>query len=152
MSAYERLLAPGSTELPECRCGKEMQLTRIEELPDRTDAQIRIYNCSACHHEMRLTVWSEDLPISFGRQGAGLTLALAGGISAAPRGAGRSPTPREQYDLRPTAVTVWGSSISLMLPPGAASARRDHNRDLRPAIHLMESRFVLLWSHILGPI
>ena len=51
MSAYERLLAPGSTELPECRCGKEMQLTRIEELPDRTDAQIRIYNCSACHHE-----------------------------------------------------------------------------------------------------
>ena len=40
MSAYERLLAPGSTELPECRCGKEMQLTRIEEL----------------------TVWSEDLP------------------------------------------------------------------------------------------
>jgi len=62
MSAHERLLAPGSTELPECRCGKEMQLTRIEELPDRTDAQIRIYNCSACHHEMRLTVWSEDLP------------------------------------------------------------------------------------------
>ena len=47
MSSYERLLAPGSTELPECRCGKEMQLTRIEELPDRTDAQIRIYNCPA---------------------------------------------------------------------------------------------------------
>ena len=58
-SSYERLLAPGSTELPECRCGKEMQLTRIEELPDRTDAQIRIYNCPACHHE---TVWSDDLP------------------------------------------------------------------------------------------
>ena len=62
MSAIERLLVPGSTELPECRCGKEMQLTRIEELPDRTDAQIRIYNCPVCHHEMRLTVWSEDLP------------------------------------------------------------------------------------------
>jgi hypothetical protein len=39
-----------------------MQLTRIEELPNRTDAEIRIYNCPACHHEMRLTVWSEDLP------------------------------------------------------------------------------------------
>jgi hypothetical protein len=39
-----------------------MQLTRIEELPEGTDAQIRIYNCPACHHEMRLTVWSEDLP------------------------------------------------------------------------------------------
>jgi hypothetical protein len=61
-SSYERLLAPGSTELPECRCRKEMQLTRIEELPEGTDAQIRIYNCPACHHGMRLTVWSEDLP------------------------------------------------------------------------------------------
>jgi Zn ribbon nucleic-acid-binding protein len=62
MSSYERLLASGSTELPECRCGKEMQLWRIEEIPGRTDAQIRIYNCPTCQHEMRLTVWSEDLP------------------------------------------------------------------------------------------
>jgi hypothetical protein len=61
MSSYERLLVPGSTELPECRCGKEMQITRVDERPDRPDVRIRIYNCSACHHEMRLTVWSNDL-------------------------------------------------------------------------------------------
>jgi hypothetical protein len=61
MSFYERFLIPGSTELPDCRCGKEMQITRIDELPDRTDAKIRIYNCPACQHEMRLTVWSQDL-------------------------------------------------------------------------------------------
>jgi len=29
-----------------------------------------------------------------------------------------------------------GSSISSMLLSGVVSARRDHNRDLRPAIHL----------------
>jgi hypothetical protein len=38
-----------------------MQITRVGKLPDRTDAQIRIYNCPACQHEMRLTVWSNDL-------------------------------------------------------------------------------------------
>jgi hypothetical protein len=59
MSAFERLLVPGNTELPECRCGKEMQIARVDEFPDRTDAQIRVYNCSTCHHEMRLTVWSQ---------------------------------------------------------------------------------------------
>ena len=61
MSSYERLLVPDSTELPECRCGKEMKLVRVDELPDRTDAQIRIYKCQACQHEMRLTVWASDL-------------------------------------------------------------------------------------------
>ena len=61
MSSYERLLVPGSTELPECRCGKEMQLTRIDALPDRADAQIRIYHCPACQHEMRLTIWAGEL-------------------------------------------------------------------------------------------
>ncbi len=42
MSLFERLLVPGSTELPECRCGHEMQLARTEELSDQTDAQIRV--------------------------------------------------------------------------------------------------------------
>ncbi len=59
MSLFERLLVPGSTELPECRCGHEMQLVRTEELRDQTDAQIRIYNCAYCRHEMRLTVWTD---------------------------------------------------------------------------------------------
>ena len=61
MSLYERLLIPGSTELPECRCGEKMSIVRDEQLPERTDAQIRIYKCPACQHEMRLTVRSQDL-------------------------------------------------------------------------------------------
>ena len=60
MSLYERLLIPGSTELPECRCGEKMSIVD-EQLPERTDAQICIYKCPACQHEMRLTVWSQDL-------------------------------------------------------------------------------------------
>ena len=27
-------------------------------LPEGSDAAVRIYHCSACHHEMRLTVWA----------------------------------------------------------------------------------------------
>jgi hypothetical protein len=61
MSSYERLLVPGSTELPDCRCGGVMHIAGGDELPDRTDAQIRIYRCHVCQHEMRLTVWSSDL-------------------------------------------------------------------------------------------
>ena len=53
MSVFERLLVPGCTELPECRCGKEMQILRTHRLP-KSDADIRVYNCPACHHEMRL--------------------------------------------------------------------------------------------------
>jgi hypothetical protein len=61
MSLFERLLVPGSTELPEYRCGKEMKVALTERVPDQTDADIRIYNCLACGHEMRLTVWADDL-------------------------------------------------------------------------------------------
>jgi len=60
MSAFERLLVPGFTELPVCRCGKDMHTASINPLLERTDTHIRIYNCSACHHEMRLTVWGAD--------------------------------------------------------------------------------------------
>jgi Zn ribbon nucleic-acid-binding protein len=60
MSLYERLLIPGPNELPECRCGEEMQIVRDQQVSDRTDAQIRIYNCPACNHKMRLTVWSQE--------------------------------------------------------------------------------------------
>jgi hypothetical protein len=61
MSVYERLLSPGSTELPACRCGEEMKLDRIEHLLPETDARIRIYVCPMCGHEVRLTVWADDL-------------------------------------------------------------------------------------------
>ena len=54
MSAFERLLVPGCTELPACRCGKEMQIASLDQLPGRSDAYVRVYNCPACHHERRL--------------------------------------------------------------------------------------------------
>jgi hypothetical protein len=61
MSSLERLLGPHCDEGPECRCGEEMKLARTERLPDQTDAHIRIYTCPICGHEMRLTVWADDL-------------------------------------------------------------------------------------------
>jgi hypothetical protein len=56
MSVFERLLEPESTELPLCRCGKEMAIDRIELTPD-PDTRIRIYQCQHCRSELRLTVW-----------------------------------------------------------------------------------------------
>ena len=61
MSSLERLLGPNCTEGPECRCGEEMKVARTEQVPDQTDAHIRVYNCRVCGHEMRLTDWADDL-------------------------------------------------------------------------------------------
>jgi len=52
----ERLLEPGSTEKPSCICNSEMRLARTEAA-DR-DTEIRIFQCPACDHELRLTVWN----------------------------------------------------------------------------------------------
>ena len=38
MFAFERLLEPGCTEGPACRCGKEMDIASIERLPEGSDA------------------------------------------------------------------------------------------------------------------
>jgi hypothetical protein len=58
MSIFERLLVPGSTERPTCRCGEVMEVESIERLPEGSDAAVRVYQCTACGHEMRLTVWA----------------------------------------------------------------------------------------------
>lgn len=55
MRAFENLLAPGSTDLPECRCGAEMRLAAIKPLDGGTD--IRIFRCDVCDHEFQLMVW-----------------------------------------------------------------------------------------------
>jgi hypothetical protein len=56
MTKIERLLVPGATELPDCRCGREMTLTsRMQS--DRDEVETRIYKCLVCDHEMRLIVW-----------------------------------------------------------------------------------------------
>jgi hypothetical protein len=58
MSVFERLLEPGCTEGAVCRCGAEMEVASIERLPEGSDADVRVYHCGACDHEMRLTVWA----------------------------------------------------------------------------------------------
>jgi hypothetical protein len=59
MSTFERLLVPGSTEMPDCRCGKEMHIASVIASLEK-GAEIRVYQCRACQHEMRLTVWMAD--------------------------------------------------------------------------------------------
>ena len=62
MPDLERLLVPGCTDMPACRCGKEMHIHHTYAVPQKADAHIRFYKCLACDHEMRLTVWeSADL-------------------------------------------------------------------------------------------
>jgi hypothetical protein len=56
MSKFERLLEPGSTELPDCRCAAEMNLMAIVPVPGG-DTEIRIFRCPDCSHELRLTAW-----------------------------------------------------------------------------------------------
>jgi hypothetical protein len=60
MSKFERVLAVGSTELPDCRCGVEMQLISIIPVPG-DGSEIRIFRCPDCNHELRLTVWHNAL-------------------------------------------------------------------------------------------
>jgi hypothetical protein len=60
MPDLERLLVSNCTELPACRCGKEMHIDHTHPLPERADTHIRVYRCLACNHEMRLTVWGVD--------------------------------------------------------------------------------------------
>jgi hypothetical protein len=55
MPEFENLLAPGSTELPDCRCGTEMHLFRVKPCGD---TEIRIFRCDTCYHEFQLMVWS----------------------------------------------------------------------------------------------
>jgi hypothetical protein len=61
MSAIERLLVPGSTELPGCHCGDDMRVVSHDPIPEKGDAIIRIYKCPSCAREMRLTVWVPGL-------------------------------------------------------------------------------------------
>jgi hypothetical protein len=55
MSAFENLLVPGSTELPDCRCGAEMR--RVRNKPSG-DTEIHIFKCDSCQQELQLMVWA----------------------------------------------------------------------------------------------
>jgi hypothetical protein len=58
MSSLESLLLPGSTDLPDCRCGAEMSLVGAKP-GDAGDTEVRIFRCDACQHELQLMVWRE---------------------------------------------------------------------------------------------
>jgi hypothetical protein len=65
VTKIERLLMPNSTERPDCRCGAEMEFAAAERAGD--GAEIRIYRCATCEHEMRLAVW---IDAAFAKQAA----------------------------------------------------------------------------------
>jgi hypothetical protein len=71
---FERLLEPGCTDLPECRCGKEMHVAHIVFVPNVTETHIRVYACAECDHQMRLTVWeaaeTNNTPVTSNESGS----------------------------------------------------------------------------------
>jgi hypothetical protein len=59
VSKLERVLVPGSAEMPDCQCGAEMRLVRSKVSDKSPDTEVRAYECPACRHELRLMVWIE---------------------------------------------------------------------------------------------
>ena len=55
MLDLERLLEPGSTELPECSCGEDMRRHRTRTAS--SDTEIQVFKCPECERELHLTVW-----------------------------------------------------------------------------------------------
>jgi hypothetical protein len=60
MPDAERPLDPDCAELPVCRCGKDMYIALTRFSPKMPEADIRVYNCLACDHEMHLAIWRAD--------------------------------------------------------------------------------------------
>lgn len=54
MSSTERLLSP------KCHCGKTMRLVAPRTMPQREETRVDVFHCTACGHEMRVTVWGAD--------------------------------------------------------------------------------------------
>ena len=59
MSSLDRVLVPGSRDLPDCQCGSEMRLLKRERVANQGEAETRIYSCGQCHRELRIMVWLE---------------------------------------------------------------------------------------------
>ena len=60
MSKLDRVLVPGSTEVPNCRCGTEMHLIAVVPVQGG-ESEVRIFRCRDCGHELRLTIWRSDV-------------------------------------------------------------------------------------------
>jgi hypothetical protein len=59
MTKFERLLTPGSPEMPDCPCGAEMRVAQSLQADKSPDIEVRVYECPACRRELRLTVWAD---------------------------------------------------------------------------------------------
>jgi hypothetical protein len=59
MSKFERLLAPGACDLPDCQCGAEMVVASIHAGNSR-DTEVKVFQCPNCARELRLTLWADD--------------------------------------------------------------------------------------------
>lgn len=59
MGKFERLLVPGSLETPDCPCGTAMRFARAAKADNSADAEVRVFECPACGHEFRITVWAD---------------------------------------------------------------------------------------------
>jgi hypothetical protein len=59
---FERLAMSSSdrTLSTVCRCGKQMNLAAPSLAPERDGTHINVFQCAACGHEMRVTVWGEE--------------------------------------------------------------------------------------------
>jgi hypothetical protein len=84
MSKFERVVVADSTASPDCRCSAEMDLIAIVSSPGG-DSEVRIFRCPECNHELRLTVWHNDLsPANIG--GLLRDSVCAGGLGIPSRG------------------------------------------------------------------
>ena len=56
---FERLLEPGSSEVPACRCGDDMIVISVR--PKSADASVKTFQCPSCSSELRLMIWTSAL-------------------------------------------------------------------------------------------
>ena len=54
MSSSERMLSPA------CRCGAKMKRAAPPTVPECGETHIDVFQCAACGHEMRVTVWGDE--------------------------------------------------------------------------------------------
>jgi hypothetical protein len=61
MAKFERVLASAShtIDAPDCHCTAEMRLITVMPRSDG-EAEVRIFRCPDCKHELRLTIWRDN--------------------------------------------------------------------------------------------
>jgi len=55
-SAIYGLIATAAVNTPDCRCGREMQLSELRLPESRQDVEFRTFRCEGCGHRLKLTI------------------------------------------------------------------------------------------------